>query len=65
MSKAKIKVAVKPVKKGTGTLLASVPVSVEKNNSPTGKKMYETKARLVTRIERGKRPKATRLKGSR
>lgn len=65
MSKAKVKVTVKPVKKGSGALLASVPVAVVKNENPSGKRMYETKAQLITRIERGKRPKTTRLKRSR
>ena len=65
MSKAKVKVTVKPVKKGSGTLLASVPVAVVKNDNPSGKMMYETRARIITRIERGKRPKTTRLKRSR
>ena len=57
MSKAKVKVTVKPVKKGSGTLLASVPVAVVKNESPSGKRMYETKAELITHIRRGTRPK--------
>ena len=63
MSKAKVKVTVKPGK--SGTLLARVPVAVVKNDNPSGKRMYETKAQLITRIERGKRPKTTRLKRSR
>ena len=50
MSKAKIKVSVKPAKKGSGTLIASVPVSVEKNQNPSGKRMYETKAKALIDI---------------
>lgn len=65
MSKAKVKVKVKSVSRGSGTLLASVPVTVVRNDNPSGKRMYETKAELITRIERGKRPKTTRLKRSR
>lgn len=65
MSKAKVKVKVKSVSRGSGTLLASVPVAVVKNDNPSERMMYETRARIITRIERGKRPKTTRLKRSR
>ena len=67
MSKAKVKVSVKPVKKGTGTLIASVPVSVEKNNSPTGKKMFSTTAQLTlrTKTKRNGEPRTGRKKGNR
>jgi hypothetical protein len=50
MSKAKVKVTVKPAKKGSGTLLASVPVAVVKNDNPSGKRMYETKAKALIDI---------------
>ena len=50
MSKAKVKVTVKPVKKGSGTLLASVPVAVVKNDNPSGKRMYQTKAKALIDI---------------
>lgn len=50
MSKAKVKVTVMPVKKGSGTLLASVPVAVVKNDNPSGKRMYETKAKALIDI---------------
>ena len=57
MSKAKVKVTVKPVKKGPGTLLASVPVAVVKNDNPSGQRMYQTKAEVITHVRRGTRPK--------
>ena len=47
MSKAKVKISVKPAKKGSGTLLASVPVSVEKNQNPSGKRMFQTTVQLT------------------
>ena len=54
MSKAKIKVTVKPGKGGSGALLTSVPLSIEKNDHPNGKKMFQTKAQITIR------PKTTR-----
>ena len=65
MGKTRIKVKIKSKPGRAGTLLARVPVAVVKNDNPSGKRMYETKAQLITRIERGKRPKTTRLKRSR
>lgn len=66
MSKARIKVKVKPKSKdAAGTIVASMPIAIVKNDHPDGKKLYETKARIITRIERGNRPKTTRLKRSR
>lgn len=50
MSRAKVKIKVKPVKKGSGTLLASVPVAVVKNDNPSGEKMYQTKAQVGIRV---------------
>lgn len=52
MSKAKVKISVKPAKKGSGTLIASVPVAVEKNNNPTGKKMFQTRAQITLRSDK-------------
>ena len=49
MSKAKYKVVVKPTKQKSGTVLARMPVSVEKNANPNGKKMYQTTAQLTVR----------------
>ena len=66
MSKAKIKIKLRPKTKGdSGTLVARVPVVVEPNDNPSGQKLYETKARIITRVEKGKRPKTTRLKRAR
>lgn len=50
MSRAKVKVTVKPGKKGSGTLLASVPLSVTKNDNPSGKRMFQTKAKALIDI---------------
>ena len=50
MSRAKVKIKVKPVKKGPGTLLASVPVAVVKNDNPSGQLMYKTKAKTLIDI---------------
>ena len=65
MSKAKVKVSVKPVKKGSGTLLASVPLAVVKNDNPSGKRMYETRAEIITKVRRGTRPKTFRPRRTR
>lgn len=65
MSKAKVKVTVKPAKKGSGTLIASVPVAVVTNDNPSGKMMYETKAEIITKVRRGTRPKNFRPRRSR
>lgn len=48
MGKARVKVTVKPGK--SGTLVASVPVAVVKNDNPSGKRMYETKAKALIDI---------------
>ena len=50
MSKAKVKISVKPAKKGSGTLLARAPVAVVKNENPSGKRMYETKVKALIDI---------------
>lgn len=60
MSKANVKIKVKSVKKGSGTLLASVPVAVVKNDNPSGEKMYQTRAEIITKVRRGTRPKTFR-----
>ena len=58
MSKAKIRVKATAGK--SGTLVAKVPVSVAPNKNPSGKKMYETKARTLVTIKttRGGRSRA-------
>lgn len=48
MGKAKVKVTVKPGK--SGTLVARVPVAVVKNDNPSGKRMYQTKAKALIDI---------------
>ena len=50
MSKAKVKVKVKSVSRGSGTLLASVPVTVVRNDNPSGELMYKTKAKTLIDI---------------
>ena len=57
MSKAKVKIKVTSGKKGSGTLLASVPVAVVPNDNPRGGRMYQTKAEIITKVRRGTRPK--------
>lgn len=46
MSKAKVKITVQSGKKNAGTLLASVPVAIVKNDSPSGRRLYQTKAQV-------------------
>lgn len=46
MSKAKVKITVQSGRKGNGTLLASVPVAIVKNENPSGKRLYQTKAQV-------------------
>lgn len=54
MSKAKLKVTIKARKNGQGgNLVARIPVRIEPTDSPTGNRLYQTKAQL--RIE----PKTT------
>ena len=62
MSKAKVKITVQSGKKGNGTLLASVPVAIVKNDSPSGRRLYQTKAQLHMHLYRGQRPQKPRLR---
>ena len=62
MSKAKIKVNVQSGK--YGTLLARVPLAVVKNDHPSGQRMYQTKAEVITHVRRGTRPKTFRPRRS-
>jgi len=50
MSKAKVKVKVKSVSRGSGTLLASVPVTVVRNDNPSGERMFQTRAKALIDI---------------
>lgn len=49
MSKARIKVKLQPTKKGSGTIVARVPIAVVKNDSPSGERIYQTKAQIGIR----------------
>ena len=60
MSKAKYKVVVKPTKQKSGTVLAQVPIAVEKNTTPNGKKMYQTTAQLTVRAGKKRNGEARR-----
>lgn len=60
MSKAKVKVTVRARKSGQGgMLLTRVPIAVEQNDNPSGKRLYQTKAQLTIRPKttRGGRPR--------
>ena len=59
MSKAKVKITVKSGKKGSGTLLAGVPLTVVKNDNPSGKMLYQTRAQvgIHVRTTRGGKPR--------
>lgn len=50
MSKAKVKVKVSSGKGKSATLMTRVPVTVAKNDNPSGKKIYETKAKTLISI---------------
>lgn len=65
MSRAKVKIKVKSSNKKSGTLLASVPIAVVKNDNPSGERMYQTRAELITHIRRGTRPKTFRPRRAR
>lgn len=60
MSKAKVKVSVKSGKPSNGSLVARVPMTVARNDNPSGKKMYETKAKVLVSVKstRGGKPRA-------
>ena len=59
MSKARVKVTVRKGKSGGGTILARFPVAVEKNDNPSGKRLYQTKAQITIRPKttKGGRPR--------
>ena len=56
MGKVKIKAKMKGGKPSKGTLLASVPVTASASNGRDGKKLYKTKAVIVTHINKDGRP---------
>ena len=65
MAKAKVKVTVKPAtNKGTGTLLARVPVTVAGTDKPRGERLFQTKAEIVTHIRRGERSDTFKPRGT-
>jgi len=50
MSKAKLKVTIKARKNGQGgNLVTRIPVRIEPTDSPTGNRLYQTKAHLTIR----------------
>lgn len=60
MSKARVKITVKAGKpKQGGALLARIPYVVERNDNPSGKRLYQTKAQASVRIKttRGGQPR--------
>ena len=61
MSKAKVKVSVKQKTGQGGNLLTRVPIAVEQNYNPSGKRLYQTKAQLTIRPKttRGGRPRVS------
>lgn len=61
MSKAKVKVKVSSGKGKSAALMTRVPVTVAKNDNPSGKKMYSTTARTLVSIKttRGGKSRAT------
>jgi len=50
MSRAKVKIKVRSSNKKSGTLLASVPIAVVKNDNPSGERMYQTRAKALIDI---------------
>ena len=60
MSKAKVKVKVSPGKGKSGTLVTKVPVTVARNDKPSGKRMFDTKARMMITVKttNGGKPRA-------
>ena len=57
MPRARVKVAIKATqKKGSGTLIARVPVAVSPVDKKDRKPIYQTKAQLNVHLYRGKRP---------
>lgn len=63
MSKAKLKVTIKSRKNGQGgNLVARIPVRIEPTDSPTGNRLYQTKAQITLRPKttKGGRPRVSR-----
>ena len=55
--KTKVKIKVQTGRKGdAGTLVARVPVAVVRNAKPQGKPLFQTRAEIITHLERGSRP---------
>lgn len=50
MSRAKVKIKVRSSNKKSGTLLASVPIAVVKNDNPSGERMYQTRTKALIDI---------------
>lgn len=50
MSRAKVKIKVRSSNKKSGTLLASVPVTVVRNDNPSGERMFQTMAKALIDI---------------
>lgn len=46
----KAKVTIKPGKGGSGTKIASVPVTASTGKKPKAKKLYQTRAQLTTHL---------------
>ena len=62
MSRAKLKITVKERKSGQGgKLIARIPLTVEKNDNPSGKRFYQTKAQITLRPKttKGGRPRVS------
>lgn len=63
MSRAKVKISVKSKKSAQGgTLLARVPIAIEKNDKPSGERLYQTKAQVSVRVKTtiGGKPRVSR-----
>ena len=65
MSKAKVKVKVQSGKKGSGTLLARVPVAVSHTDRPQKRRLFQTQAQMNIHIRSGQRPSEFRYRGTR
>ena len=65
MSKARLKVSVKKGRVGGASLAAHIPIAVTKNANPSGQRLYETKAEVITHVRRGTRPKTFRPRRTR
>lgn len=63
MSRAKLKITVRERKSGQGgKLLTRIPLTVEKNDNPSGKRLYQTKAQVSIRAKTtiGGKPRVSR-----